>query len=557
MSTTDGNELVFLPLGGVGEIGMNMGLYGYGPPRNRQWIMVDCGLTFGNAAETPGVDLIFPDIQFALGLKHNLLGLIITHAHEDHFGAVLDLWPKLNIPLIATPFTANLLAAKSAGEKRGPQLPVQVVSPSGKIELGPFNIEFVPVAHSIPEANALAIRTPAGLVVHTGDWKMDKKSHHFGVTDESLFRALGEEGVIAVIGNSTNATSDGHSQSEADVLEGISEQIRSAPARVAVTTFASHIPRIRTVAEAAISVGREIVVVGRAMERTVMAARETGWLDGVPEFRSPDVFGYLPPDKALLLLTGSQGEQRAALARIANDDHPEISLSRGDRVIFSSRTIPGNEREVNKIINALIDLGIEVVTDRDAMVHVSGHPRRGDLEELYTWLKPLAVVPVHGEAMHLHEHEKLVRKMGIPFVGRVRNGKMLRLAPGAPEVIAEVPAGRLYKDGDLVMASDEPLRQRRRLAFAGVASVAIAIDQKGEIAGDPEIELSGFPEKDAEGEKFDDIVHDAVLDALESLPRPKRRDPVFVADVLRRAIRAEINACWGKKPVCHVLVVAL
>jgi ribonuclease J len=557
MSNIDTNELVFVPLGGVGEIGMNMGLYGYGPPKNKKWILVDCGVTFGNSAETPGVDLILPDISFIEQLKPNVLAMLITHAHEDHYGAVLDLWPKLKIPVVATPFTANLLSAKASGERHAPQVPVQVVQPGGKVAFGPFSIEFVPVAHSIPEANALAIRTPAGLVVHTGDWKIDKKSATAGVTEEARFRALGDEGVIAVIGDSTNATRDGFSPSEVDVAQSVAELIRSAPARVAVTTFASHIPRLRTVAEAALAAGREVVVVGRAMERTVAVARETGWLDGVPDFRSPDIFGYLPPDKALLLLTGSQGEQRAALARISNNDHPEISLSRGDRVIFSSRTIPGNEREVNRIINALIDAGIEVITDNDFLVHVSGHPRRGEMKELYSWLRPQAVVPVHGEALHLHAHEQLAREIGVPNIGRVRNGQILRLFPGAPEVIGKAPSGRTFKDGNLLLPNEEPVRERRRLAFAGIVSVAIALDGRGEIIGDPEIDLSGLPGVDGEGEKMEDIVHDAVLDVVETLPKARRRDRDFVADVIKRAIRAEINAAWGKKPFCHVLVIGV
>ncbi len=556
MSSEQAHELVFLPLGGVGEIGMNMGLYGYGPPKDRKWIMVDCGVTFGNMAETPGVDLILPDIRFVESQRHNILALLLTHAHEDHYGAVLDLWPRIKCPVVATPFTANLLAAKREGERNAPNVPVQVVAPDGKISFGPFSVEFVPVAHSIPEANALAIRTPAGLVVHTGDWKIDKKSQTSGVTDEARFRALGEEGVLAVVGDSTNATSEGHSASELDVSQTVYELIKSAPARVAVTTFASHIPRIRTVAEAALAAGREIVVVGRAMERTVQVARETGWLDGVPEFRSTDVFGYLPPENALLLLTGSQGEARAALARIAQDDHPEISLSPRDRVIFSSKTIPGNEREVGRIINNLIDRGIEVITDREHMVHVSGHPRRGDMQELYSWLKPQAIVPVHGESLHLFEHEKLANRLGIPC-GRVRNGQMLRLYPGKPEIVDEAPSGRLYKDGNLLITSEEPVRERRRLSFAGVVSVAVALDRKGEIAGDAEIDIAGLPNQDAEGDTFLDIVHDAVLDALENLPKAKRRDPNFVSEALRRAVRAEINACWGKKPLVHVLVVVV
>lgn len=554
----DGSELVFVPLGGVGEIGMNLGMYGFGSGRDRAWIMVDCGVTFGDQAETPGVDLILPDIRFAEEHRRNLLGIVLTHAHEDHFGAVLDLWPRLRVPVIATPFTAGLLAAKARGERNAPKVPVEVVESGGRVPLGPFEIEFVRMAHSIPEAHALAIRTPMGLVVHTGDWKLDPNPARPELaTDVARLRELGEEGVLAAIGDSTNATREGFSMSETEVSDNIAELIRSAPARVAITTFASHIPRIRSVAEAALACGREVVIVGRAMDRTIAVARETGWLDGIPEFRGPDVYGYLPPDKVVLLLTGSQGEPRAALARIASDDHPEIALSRGDRVLFSSRTIPGNERGVNRIINGLIDRGIEVITDRTHAIHVSGHPRRGEMAELYSWLKPRAVVPVHGEALHLSEHTALARRIGVPHVARVRNGEVLRLLPGAPEVIDDAPSGRIFKDGNLLVASSEPVRDRRRLAFAGVVSVAVALDARGEILGEVEVALEGLPDKDAEGESFDAIVHDIVLDTLESMPRARRRDPTAAAESLRRAIRAEVNAAWGKKPSCHVLVLTI
>lgn len=554
----DGSELVFVPLGGVGEIGMNLGMYGFGEGRDRAWIMVDCGVTFGDAAETPGVDLILPDIRFAVANRKRLLGVVLTHAHEDHFGAVLDLWPRLGVPVFATPFTAGLLAAKARGERHAPKVPIEVVPSGGRVDLGPFSVEFVRVAHSIPEAHALAIRTPSGMVVHTGDWKLDPDPARPELaTDVARLRELGEEGVLAALGDSTNATREGFSMSETEVSANIAELIRTAPARVAVTTFASHIPRIRSVAEAALECGREVVIVGRAMDRTIQVARETGWLDSIPEFRSPEVYGYLPPDKVVLMLTGSQGEPRAALARIAADDHPEITLSRGDRVLFSSRTIPGNERSVNRIINGLIDRGVEVITDRTHAIHVSGHPRRGEMAELYSWLKPRAVVPVHGEALHLSEHASLARAIGVPHVARVRNGEVLRLIPGPPEVVDEVQHGRIFKDGNLVVESGEPVRERRRLAFAGVVSVAVALDVRGEFLGDVEVALEGLPEVDGEGERLDAIVHDVVLDTLETMPKARRRDPAAVSESLRRAIRAEVNAAWGKKPSCHVLVVTV
>ncbi|GGE44222.1 RNase J family beta-CASP ribonuclease [Agaricicola taiwanensis] len=554
------NDLVFVPLGGVGEIGMNLGLYGYGRAGKRNWLMVDCGVTFGDPALTPGIDLIMPDISFIEAERKNLVGIVLTHAHEDHFGALLDLWPRLRVPVAATPFAAALLEAKRVSES-GPPAPrpeMRIVPPGSRISFGPFDVEMVSVAHSIPEATALAIRTPAGLVVHTGDWKLDAHPATPPGTDEKRFRELGEEGVLAVVADSTNATRDGRSPSEADVAASLAEIIREAKARVAVTTFASHIGRIRAIAEAALAADRQVVVVGRAMERSINVARETGYLDGIPAFLTPKNYGYIPPDKVVLILTGSQGEPRAALARIAEDTHPEIALSSRDKVIFSSRTIPGNEKAVGRIINGLIVRGVEVITDGTRLVHVSGHPRRGEIAEFYSWLKPAAVVPVHGEALHLHEHATFAKQLDIPTVVEGSNGKMVKLAPGKPEIIGDAPSGRLHKDGRLLLSERDPATaERRKLSFAGAVSVALAMTPKGEVVSDPDVALTGLPEKDGEGESFIDIVRDTALDTLDNLPRARRRDPAFVADVVERAIRAELNQVWGKKPVCHVLVLTV
>src|ERR1700734_385817 len=348
------SDLVFAPLGGFGEIGMNLSIYGFGEQRRRQWIIVDCGVSFASEEHLPGVDLILPDIRYLLEQRKNILGLVLTHGHEDHFGALIDLWPRLNVPIYATPFTAALFEAKRLGEPGAPKIPIKAVPVGGHLTLGPFEIDFINVAHSIPESNALAIRTSAGTVVHTGDWKIDPTPVIGAPTDTAKLTALGDAGVLALVGDSTNAVREGRSPSEAEVARTITELVKSAKGRVAVTTFASNVARLRAVADAARIAGREVVVVGRAMERVVQVARETGYLDGVQNFRGVDLYGHFPPEKVLALCTGSQGEPRAALSRIANDDHPQVTLNKGDSVIFSSRTIPGNEKAVGDIIKGFI-----------------------------------------------------------------------------------------------------------------------------------------------------------------------------------------------------------
>ncbi|MDA9443450.1 beta-lactamase [Bradyrhizobium sp. CCBAU 51745] len=552
------DELVFAPLGGVGEIGMNLSIYGLGNRHQRSWLAVDLGVSFGDEEHLPGIDLIMPDISFLEKERKNLMGLVLTHAHEDHFGAIIDLWPKLKCPIYATQFSAALFEAKCAAERNAPVIPVTVVPSGGRIDVGPFNVEFIPVAHSIPEAHALAIHTEAGLVLHTGDWKIDPTPTLGRPTDEKRLRELGEEGVLALIGDSTNAVRDGRSPSEAEVARTIIDLVKSAKGRVAVTTFASNVARIKAVADAAKAADREVVVVGRAMERVVQVARETGYLDGVQNFRSPEIYGHLPQDKVLALCTGSQGEPRAALARIANDDHPEITLNRGDSVIFSSRTIPGNEKAVGSIINNLVLQGVEVLTDRDHLVHVSGHPRRDELRDMISWVKPQLLIPVHGEALHLNEHAKLARAAGVPRVLVIRNGDLVKLGPGDPGVVGEVPSGRLYKDGTILEDSkSRAVVERRRMAFSGCAFVAIAMTAQGELADEPEVDLVGIPEKNRAGETFDDLVFDAVMSTVEGLPKARRRDPDALAESVRRAVRAVINENWGKKPPClvHVLTV--
>src|SRR6266550_817112 len=554
MMAVRGEELVFAPLGGAGEIGMNLALYGLGNERQRKWIAVDLGVAFAGD-DLPGVDLILPDVRFLIEERRNILGIVLTHAHEDHYGALIDLSPRLRLPIYATPFTAALLEAKRLGEPGAPDVPVNVVALNSRFHLGPFDIEYVSMAHSIPESNGLIIRTALGAVLHTGDWKIDPTPVIGPPTDEAKLRALGDAGCLALIGDSTNAVREGRSPSETDVAKTLAELIRTAPGRVGVTTFASNVARIRAVAEAAAACEREVVLVGRAMERVAQVARETGYLDGINEFRPLESYGYLPPDRVVALCTGSQGEPRAALSRIAEDDHPEVTFSRGDRVIFSSRAIPGNEKAVMRVINGLVTQGIEVITDRTHLVHVSGHPRRAELEEMIGWVRPQILIPVHGEPLHMAEHAEVARRAGVGKVVLCRDGDLVRLAPGDPGKIDEVPAGRLYKDGSLIVSAEErTVADRRRLGFAGTVSVALAVNGRGDLIGDLQVRLTGIPEAGTLGRRTEELAYDAAVEAFESMPRARRRDPDALAEAIRNAVRAALSAVWNKKPTCHVHV---
>ncbi|HEY2068721.1 MAG TPA: ribonuclease J [Rhizomicrobium sp.] len=543
------DALVLLPLGGAGEIGMNFNAYGFGPPDARKWIVVDCGVLFGRETDTPGVDVIMPDIKFLTENREDVLAIVATHAHEDHIGAIGHLWPQLQCPVYATPFTARLIEDKLFEVGLDERVRPRVVPLGGKLTLGPFAIEFLSITHSIPEPNALVIRTPLGTVLHTGDWKLDPDPIIGEPTDEAAFRKVGDEGILAVVCDSTNALVQGHSGSEADVKKGLTDLIGTLKGRVAVTSFASNVARLDTVAKAAKAHGRTVALVGRSMHRIVGAAKETGYLKDFPNVVDEADAVHLPASKVLYLCTGSQGEARAALSRIASGDHPNVSLGQGDAVIFSSRIIPGNDIAIHELHNKLAALGVEVLTTEDHFVHVSGHPAREELAEMYRWTRPQIAVPVHGEVRHMAEHARLARSLQVPQAVTIENGQMLQLAPGRATIIDEVPSGRIYLDGRIKVESGLGLtRARRSLAFAGFIGVTLPLNQKGRVAGEPAFFLEGIPEP----------VHQHIQAAVEEALRrynPKKGDEEALKEQIRRAARRAANDAWGKKPVTRVEVV--
>jgi ribonuclease J len=550
------DELVFVPLGGVGEIGMNMGAYGFGPERSRKWIVVDCGVTFAGPAE-PGIELILPDPGFLEENADDVLALILTHSHEDHYGAVLDLWPAFDKPVFATPFTAAMLTAKRASENIVDEVDVRDMRVGKPFSLGPFTVEAINVAHSIPESCALLITTPAGRVVHTGDWKLDPAPVAAPPTDLARFAAIGADrsSPLALVCDSTNAMKDGTSPSEDEVGATLEALIAESPHRVAVTTFASNVGRVISIARAAQKAGRKVVMSGRAMHRISGIARELGMMEGIEPFLDQNEYKALPRKKVVLICTGSQGEARAAIARIAREEHPEIALNAGDRVIFSSWAIPGNEREVIDIQNMLIDRGVDVITQNQALVHTTGHPRREELKALYDLLKPDLLIPVHGEAAHLEAHAALGRQHGIETVVHARNGDLVRLFPETTHFPGEIPVGELYLDGNILCTPDESgVKGRRRLSFGGHIVVSLCVSANGEVRSGPDYVLEGLPEVPDEEESLSLLVKRVVNGTLKSIPPKRRSDAEMVQGALIRSLRGEVSAFWGRKPNVTVFV---
>ena len=543
------DEFIFLPLGGSGEIGMNMNLFAYGPAEARQWIMIDCGVTFAGS-ELPGIDLITPDHGYLLDEIDSgaeLLAIVLTHGHEDHIGAVAHLWPDLECDIYATPFTAELVRRKFI-DVGIDNPPIKIIDMGTRFDLGPFDLEYITLTHSIPEPNAIAIRTALGTVLHTGDWKIDPTPVLGEETDHPTLTALGDDGVLAMICDSTNVFSEGRSGSERDVAESLTQIISEQNGRVAVTTFASNVSRLVSVCRAAQQTDRSICLLGRSMLRMIDVARAVGLLPNGISFVEPKAAGFLPNDKILYLCTGSQGEERAALARIANDDHPELSLSEGDTVVFSSKVIPGNERPIYDLMNNLTELGVSVISSEDSFIHVSGHPCRDELKDMYEMVRPQTSIPVHGEARHIEEHAKLAKSLGIGHAITPRNGDMIRLAPHRPEVIDQVASGRLYLDGQILLPEGEGvIRSRQRLAEEGLIVISVAIDKSGRSMGEPVTIVKGLPHEDNDGDELAAIIERAVHHVMSSLPRPKMKDYREVELAMRRTIRRELYPRWGKR----------
>ena len=505
----DDKGVFFLPLGGTGEIGMNLNLYAY----RGQWLMLDCGVTFGGE-ENAGVDVIMPDPAFIVERRDKLLGIVATHAHEDHIGAIPYLWPQLRCPIWATPFTASLLRAKLAEAGLLDQVELTVIPLSGRFQIGPFDLELITLTHSIPEPNAVAIRTPVGTIMHTGDWKLDPDPLVGDVTDEAALTRIGDEGVVAMIGDSTNALREGTSGSEGELREALTELIGRYRGRVAVACFASNVARLHTIARAAQAHGRDVALVGRSLVRIDKAARENGYLTDLPRFLTEDEAGYVPTDRILLICTGSQGEPRAALSRIAREDHAHIALEEGDVVIFSSKIIPGNEKAIGRLQNALVKLGVEIVTETDHFVHVSGHPARAELARMYQMVRPHVAIPVHGEARHLAAHAGLAMECQVADALIIENGDVVRIDTRGATVAGQVPSGRIASDGRRLLPLDgTALRERRRVGNQGGLVATVILDRAGGLAAAPQIALIGMVEANEI-----DTMSAALRDAVTATP---------------------------------------
>ncbi|MBX3429023.1 MAG: ribonuclease J [Hyphomonadaceae bacterium] len=539
---------------------MNLNAYGYGPPDARKWIIVDIGVIFGREDTTPGVDLILPDPSYLEEHRDDIIAIVLTHAHEDHIGALGWLWPRLPAPVYATPFTAALVREKLRERNLLEKVPLTEIPLKGQLTLGPFEIDFVTLTHSIPEPNGLAIRTPLGLVWHTGDWKIDPDPLIGETTDEAKLRAMAEEGVLAMVCDSTNVLVEGSTGSEAEVREKLTEVIKACSGKVAVTAFASNVARVETTLMAARAAGRTPCLVGRSMHRIYNAAQGVGLLQDAPQIIDEDEIGALPDENVLLLCTGSQGEARAALSRIARGEHRNVVLRHGDTVIFSSRVIPGNEMAIHQLYDQFLDRGVELITaDNEHLIHVSGHPARDELKQMYAWARPRIAVPVHGEIRHIREHVKLAQSLQVPETVAPRNGDMIRLAPGPAAVIDEVPSGRLYVDGNVIIETeDDAIRDRKRLAAEGAVNIAFALNTKNAIVAGPTVSVRGLTMPD-EGDldlALEDL-EDTAKAAFSKLNHAERDDDDVIEASVVRAVRKTAERLWKKRPLVDVSVLRL
>lgn len=556
MANAKSHDFVFLPLGGVGEIGMNLALYGYGNPKDRDWVIVDMGVSFGNES-LPGVQLVLPDINFILENIDKIHGIIITHAHEDHYGAIVDLWPLLELPVYATAFTAGLLETKLASEKSDFSIDVRLLNAGEKVQIGPFEIEPINVNHSILEAVALLVKTPLGQIIHTGDWKFDNFPLLGQKTDKDRLKQIGEDGVLALVCDSTNSMVSGTTGSELLVYENTLACLSELEGRVFVAVFSSHVGRIYALCKAALEVGRKVLLLGRSIQRSVAVAKELGYFQALPEdlFVNEEQYNELKRDEVLVILTGSQGESKATLSKLARGELRAINVAKGDKVIYSARSIPGNEVAIHDIQNKLVDLGLEIVSHKKRVLHVSGHPSQDDLAEIYDLVRPDCLVPVHGEPMHLRAHKLFAESQNIKKVAEIRNGQILQFAPQLGRVVGEIEVGRIFKDGNLIgHAPQLGIIERRRLSYVGHLSVLVQMNKKGELAAEPQFIPVGLPTINDKGEDLIELAKKEMLGAIASIAKSYRKDLSLIETAARRAVRATIYQNWGKKPIVTVFV---
>jgi len=550
-------EFIFCPLGGSGEIGMNMNLFAYGNPENRKWIIVDIGVTFADDT-IPGIDLIYPDPSFIVDKKDDLIGLILTHAHEDHIGAIAHIWPKLQCNIYATPFTSVLIKEKFKEKKIDVGNKLKVVELNGKIDLNPFKIEFVTLTHSILEPNGLCIGTPAGKVLHTGDWKCDPNPLIGKKINDKKLKEIGEEGVLAMICDSTNVFSPGRAGSEMDVRKSLLKVMEKLQKRIIVTSFASNVARMESIFYCAKKTGRQISLVGRSMHRIYNAAKQCGYLSSVIDPVDPRDAKKMSREKIVYLCTGSQGEPNGAMTRISNYIHPDVLIEAGDTVIFSSKIIPGNEKKLAKLHNQLVRNDIGVISEDNEFVHVSGHPNRDDLKDMYNWVKPKSVIPVHGEHRHMIEHIKFAKEMKVPHPVQVENGDIVQLYPGEkPKVTDKAPVGRIFVDGNISIGEEsQSLKDRKNISYNGFIEITILINNKGSLAKKPIISFKGIP-TNGEASNFAYLLQDKLNGICKTFSLKNSNQEQNLIEVLKSNCKKTVRQMTGKKPYTNINLVRI
>ena len=548
------DEFLFCPLGGSGEIGMNMNLFGYGPPGDHKWIMVDIGVTFADDT-IPGIDLIYPDPGFIKEKKENLLGIILTHAHEDHIGAVAHLWPSLGCKIYATPFTAVLIKEKFKEKHIDITKDLQIVELNGKVTLDPFEVEYITLTHSILEPNGLKIQTPAGVVLHTGDWKVDPNPLIGDEINSKRLKEIGDEGVLAMICDSTNVFSAGRSGSELDVRKNMLNIMTRLKKRIIISSFASNVARMESAFYCAEKTGRQISLVGRSMHRIYKAARQCGYLKNTIDPIDPREAKNISREKIVYLCTGSQGEPMGAMMRISNYTHPDVFIEKDDAVIFSSKIIPGNEKKLYKLHNQLVKDGIEVISEESEFIHVSGHPNREDLKDMYNWVKPKCVIPVHGEHRHMIEHINFAKEMQVPYPVQVENGDIVKLAPGNyPEVYDKAPSGRLYLDGNIsVEENSKSIKDRKNLGMNGYLEITILITPKGNIHNNPIITFKGLPIYETDEFIFE--LEEEIEKTTRTFKLGNKSQKYNLIDALKTVSRKFVKEKTGKRPFTNINLV--